>query len=543
MKNFLTIFLFIVIFFGASLTLGSHSAFAFSGTGSGTAIDPYLITSCLELEEMNLDLASNYILNNDIDCSATSISDENNPNYNASLYNSGAGFLPIADFANNGNVQFTGNFNGQSHKITGLYINRAQDYVGLFGYIATGSNVKNIGLENVNITGINNVGGLAGMSYGTVLYSYTTGEVNGSWQVGGLIGANDGSDTIISSFSSATVTASVNIVGGLVGTNVGVIENSYATGDVYTVNGDAGGLVGLNGTPGSISNSYSTGSVTGNGNSANGGGFAGLSSTSILNSFSTGLVSGFSSSFGGFIGIYSGGTLVNNFYDQINSGQTECYVGSGSSIGGCNAVNTGVEGDTTDGNYFKNNSINTPLTSWHFINPQIWNTSINFPTLSMIARAPVANNVLISGSATVGSLLSGTYTYSDTESDPEQGSTFKWYRDGVEIAGEVNNTYTTTSNDINKMVKFEVTPRAGTGMSPGIAVKSSNGIIVNYLKFNFSKLYDFDGANGTNPYYGSLAVLGDKLYGMTVSGGASGVGMIFSYDTEGYHKLYDFDGT
>jgi len=62
---------------------------------------------------------------------------------------------------------------------------------------------------------------------------------------------------------------------------------------------------------------------------------------------------------------------------------------------------------------------------------------------------------------------------------------------------------------------------------------------------SFKKLLSFDGSNGANPF-GSL-VLGtnNKLYGTTHNGGVHDAGVLFSFDpqTAKYTKLYDFDGT
>jgi len=61
----------------------------------------------------------------------------------------------------------------------------------------------------------------------------------------------------------------------------------------------------------------------------------------------------------------------------------------------------------------------------------------------------------------------------------------------------------------------------------------------------YTKLKDFDWANGANPY-GSLMQASDgRLYGMTASGGNSGLGVIFSFDptSSTYSKLKDFDNT
>ncbi len=145
---------------------------------------------------------SYFIQTADIDASSTS------------GWNSGAGFSPIG----NGTTNFTGSYNGQSHTISGLYINRSlTDYIGLFGGTSTAASVKNIGLLNVAITGgAYYVGGVVGWSAGDLDHCYTTGSVNGIECVGGVVGyVNSGNITNCS--STATVSGSNFAVGGLVG--------------------------------------------------------------------------------------------------------------------------------------------------------------------------------------------------------------------------------------------------------------------------------------------------------------------------------------
>ena len=59
---------------------------------------------------------------------------------------------------------------------------------------------------------------------------------------------------------------------------------------------------------------------------------------------------------------------------------------------------------------------------------------------------------------------------------------------------------------------------------------------------SFSVLYSFDGADGAEPYYGSLVQGVDgNLYGTTVSGGANGRGTVFKITPAGnLSTLYSF---
>ncbi|MCJ7778355.1 MAG: hypothetical protein MUP16_08590 [Sedimentisphaerales bacterium] len=189
-------------------------ASGFSGSGSGTQVDPYQITNATQLQETQDNLNAHYVLAGDIDCSDTV------------NWNSGAGFVPIGTPS-----FFRGTFDGQEHTITGLFINRPSTaYVGLFGM--SSNTIKNVGLVNVNITGSYYVGGLVGYNYGIITNSSATGSVTGTIGVGGLVGTNSGA--ITNSYATGSVTGIdyYAVVGGLVGWNDGTIENSYSTGSV-----------------------------------------------------------------------------------------------------------------------------------------------------------------------------------------------------------------------------------------------------------------------------------------------------------------------
>jgi hypothetical protein len=237
-----TIILFFIVF---GVFLMNTKSFAFSGSGAGTAVSPYQITSCTQLQEMSSGLTSYYILKNDIDCSATT------------GWNSGAGFLPIGTY-------FIGNFDGKGYKITNLFINRpATSNVGLFANVGsfnpTPGIIKNVGLESANITGNSSVGGISGYFIsGEISTVYVTGSIlgNGTY-VGGLVGQTDNSTTpaLLNSFSRATVTGN-DRVGGAIGSPYWVVTNVYSTGVVTRTGGaSSGGLVGYN-TTAVVTNSF-----------------------------------------------------------------------------------------------------------------------------------------------------------------------------------------------------------------------------------------------------------------------------------------------
>ena len=271
----------------------------------------YHITDVNGLQAMQNDLAGTYILDNNIDASATS------------TWNSGAGFAPVGTTSSS----FKGRFDGQGHTISGLYINRpSQNYVGLFGYGTTGISIANVGLVGDTVSGMGYVGSLAGLiSGGTVSNSYATGSVIGGSSggfAGGLVGQNNG--VISNSFATASVRVGDKSGddGGLVGANFGTISSSYATGGVTTgtVSGNDGGLVGYD--SGLISDCYATGNVNGPSADYCVGGLVGyLSGGTVSNCYAAGKVSG--SSVGGLVADnQSGGQVSNSYYDTQGTGQT-----------------------------------------------------------------------------------------------------------------------------------------------------------------------------------------------------------------------------
>jgi hypothetical protein len=223
-----------------------------------------------------------------------------------------------------------GEFDGNGHKISNLSLNYDLAVpLGLFGYLATGGKVTDVGLENINVTGYSGVGGLVGGTQeGTVSHCYSTGTVTGNDVVGGLVG--DSNFGIVSdSYSTATVTGH-SVVGGLMGGNAGTVSNSHSTGRV-TGDSDVGGLVGSN--SGDVSNSYSTGRVTGD---EHVGGLVGLNLglATVSNSHCTGSVIG---------NDYVGGLVGYNNYGAVSSSYSSGTVTGRARVGGLVGCSEGGE--------------------------------------------------------------------------------------------------------------------------------------------------------------------------------------------------------
>jgi len=285
----------------------TEEARGFAG-GDGSAMEPYRISNVSQLQNMSSNLSAHYELVNDIDASDTS------------NWNSGDGFVPVG----NNTVPFNGSLDGRKFVISNLYIVNVRSNSGLFGDLATGGMVKNVGLENISVKSRISVGGLVGHNYGTIEFCYVTGNVTGnSREVGGLVGYNKGG-TVKNCYSTATVTGDWG-VGGLVGKyQYGNVENCYATGDV-SGNKSIGGLIGfIYYSP--VVNCYAQGDVYGREYAA---GLIGRYLWSNVNScYATGNITGDNVT-GGLVAAFTGVAAVNSFWDVESSGLNSSSGGTG----------------------------------------------------------------------------------------------------------------------------------------------------------------------------------------------------------------------
>ncbi|MDO9012159.1 MAG: hypothetical protein Q7U78_10210 [Gallionella sp.] len=103
------------------------------------------------------------------------------------------------------------------------------------------------------------------------------------------------------------------------------------------------------------------------------------------------------------------------------------------------------------------------------INPAGAIATLSFTTNT---AAPTASAASISGTAQVGQLLTGAYTYADTNGDPQGVSTFRWLRNGAAIAGATASSYTLVVADVGNTITFEVTPVSSVAPTTGTPVLS-----------------------------------------------------------------------
>ena len=242
---------------------------------------------------------------------------------------------------------FMGVFDGQSHVVTGLKIDREnEEYQGLFGYVsgtddAHKAQIKNVAVRDAQIRARTEVGAVVGR-YGQFTQGFVEPLENCA-MIGGTIQGTSGS------------MGQSSCVGGIVGRACGEIQRCYATGSIIALDSaiDYGGIVGesfktvndcysavnLSGTAeytyefggivgkcsGTVTNCYATGDVIGTGeHTGTFGGVVGCALGDVSNCYATGIVKG-EFSIGGIAGQAYGDTYAH------------------ATISGCMALNTSVE--------------------------------------------------------------------------------------------------------------------------------------------------------------------------------------------------------
>ncbi len=218
MKKVLSVVLAIVLMLSImptgsfSITASAQMMEEFAG-GSGTAVDPYLIATKEQLNNVRFHLGAHYKMTANIIFTADDFSE------GGDFYNNGTGWQPIGDSLSN---RFTGTFDGNGYIIKDLYIENAEEYVALFG--CSGGIIRNLGVVNSYIRSLTD-------------YAYA----------GGIVAYNYGG-SIISCYNTGCIDALCRWAGGITGYNSGgYVANCYNTGNVTTKSTHkvyAGGIAG-----------------------------------------------------------------------------------------------------------------------------------------------------------------------------------------------------------------------------------------------------------------------------------------------------------
>ena len=208
-----------------------------SGEGSGTEADPYIISTIADFNQLASITASCYYY------------DGKYFRMDADLDFTGESFTPVG----NSTKPFKGILDGEGHSISGIYVETADTYKALFGIVH--GTVKNLTLTNSTFKANTNVGGIVCENWGTIENCHVTSSVsieyysgNGG-NFGGIVGSNNG--TVDGCTSAATVDGkNKGKVGGIVGYNEGTLKNSLYYGN-NVINGECvGAIVGYENTSG-----------------------------------------------------------------------------------------------------------------------------------------------------------------------------------------------------------------------------------------------------------------------------------------------------
>ncbi len=211
------------------------------------------------------------------------------------------------------NKPFQGFYDGQGKKISKLSISDGRSWAGLFAFVGESAIIDSIVLDDVNITGNNLTGGLAGENKGTIRNCKVDGNVSGGFALGGLVGQST-NGLLENCHSSAKVIGNYEYTGGLVGYSFRSANDSALSISQCSASGDVEGLKRTGGLIGS------------------------LQGGTCRESFSSGKVTG--QVVGGFVGVIEGGNdYINRVQDCYSVGEVVLISGSQQYIGGFAGAN------------------------------------------------------------------------------------------------------------------------------------------------------------------------------------------------------------
>ncbi len=447
-----------------AMLLGLLPTAAFAAGGSGTEVDPIRIESAQELAALAAagdDYTGKFIkLTENIDLS--------------DIYNetTGTSWEPIGQSTG---ASFNGTFDGDGHTVSGLYIaaEKPGNY-GLFGAIGSAGTVKGLTVEG-SVTGPSNMGGVAGVNYGTITDCHSTAAVTGNGNmahIGGIAGENHGTIARCSNSGAVECTytpgqdgSATVMVGGIAGYNEVTILNCYNVGSISSsAEGYIGGVAGFN-SSGTVENCYNASTVRSDAATPH--------------------------------GLCSGGTVINSYYDKIKVSDTS---------------DGGISGDAFM-------DLDKYFTGWDFITVWRMDAALKRPVL----RAPGDPDAHVHPVCGSGRC---------THESPHSNIVWTQWTNGTALPNYVGNFYLTTDVTLSD----EWRPASGARLCLNGHSITQNTPSTLALLINEGAVFDLcdctgGAAAGTVTSNGreGVSCLGDfSLYGGTISGNtaASGVELI-----------------
>ena len=316
----------------------------------------------------------------------------------------GAAWTPIGNYAVN-KVTYTGTFDGQNHTISGMTIENAESYSGLFG----------------NVTGT--VRDFTGGAVGSLGIAKAGGTVSG-----------------VTSDVDITVSAGNDHIGGVVGSmpenSSPTVENCVYTGDINitVAAGSVAGIVGYIRT-GTIQNCANQGGINTGGNGSVGGilGYCNNKSIKITACYNTGIISA--------SGTANVGAIVGyNRDDNNHVGQatvSNCYYLTGSADKGQGQLDTDAVGTVVkDDNAFTSGEVACLLQGDQTV--QVWGQTLDtdhYPVLTTDEAKRVYAAKLYKGSA---DKVSELYANTSNFSRPEEANALLVIEDAVSATTGAN---------------------------------------------------------------------------------------------------------
>ena len=325
--------------------------------GTGTEADPFLIENAQQLAYLTyrvnngLDAAGGHVSNHDLHYTLMT---DVNLNGSQSFQ-----WTPIGYWNSSTDYYcFGGHFDGNSHTVSGLYINSTANRVGFFGY-TNGAEIKNLNVSGSTVaTSGQYVGGIVGVVFSNTIKGCNSNcnlsSSNTNAYLGGIAANVNNTSNIINCSNTGIIEASTHIAGG--GGIVGYISCSSGTIQIYNCynksiinipnqqgGNNVGGIIGYStytGVYGSyfnlqIKNCYNTGSLVTSSNKSNNylGGIVGYnhSTTSISHCYNSGNIapaSISSSKSGAIVGYEDYSCTVSNTYYINTCGVPNTYGGT-----------------------------------------------------------------------------------------------------------------------------------------------------------------------------------------------------------------------